>query len=215
MNREAVVFDMDGVLFDTEKRGLEMTLKAAAVVNIPITREDALRTLGLTGKATEGLYKELYGQDIDFSRFSQVWSAMMMEAAETDGMPVKPGVRPLLQWLRHRGVSMAIATATKKKTVERYLALSDMAHYFQALSCGDMVEKGKPDPEIYLLAAKKLGVEPASCIGVEDSVNGLRALRAAGMVSVMVPDLLPYTEALAPYVDHRFDSIGKVIELFS
>ena len=113
--------------------------------------------------------------------------------------------------LRRGGCKLALCTSNTPEVVNTYLELAGWADAFDAVITGDLVTKSKPDPEIYLTAAQKLGVRPDECVGVEDSFNGIRSVRAAGMVSVMIPDLLPYGEELAPYVDRHFDDLGGMM----
>ena len=215
MNVQAVIFDMDGVLFNTEARGVEMTIFAAEQLNIPITREAAINSVGLSGRACEDYYKRLYGFDIPYDEFSALWKRGMMEAAQRDGMDIKPGVVPLLSALRQKGIKTGIATSTGEITVKKYLELAGMSECFDALVCGDMVKNRKPDPETFLLAAKLLCVRPDLCIGIEDSSHGLHALRASGMISVFVPDLFEPDDEIMDCVDYCFDTIDKVITLIN
>ena len=105
-------------------------------------------------------------------------------------MPVKEGAYEVLTYLREHGYKVALATSTPWETVEDHLARTDMAGYFDVIVTGDMIENGKPAPDIYLLAAERLGVDPADCVGVEDSPNGVRSVHAAGMRAVMIPDMV-------------------------
>lgn len=134
----------------------------------------------------------------------------MLERVRKDGMPLMPGAREALEMLRRRRVATALVTSNGQAVVREYLAISGFAPYFDQVITGEMTQRSKPAPDIYLLGAKLLGLSPAECAGVEDSVNGVKAIRAAGMLCVMVPDVVPYGPELSPYVDVRLDSLHEL-----
>ena len=130
------------------------------------------------------------------------------------GLPTKKGLAECLTGLRARSLRLALATSTDRTIVERYVqATPAMQNAFDVMICGPEGGRSKPAPDIYLEAARRLGLEPGECLGVEDSRNGLRSLTAAGCVSVMIPDLLPYDDSLAPYVKHRLSDLGQLCTL--
>ena len=138
------------------------------------------------------------------------WCRLMLERVRKDGMPLMPGAREALEMLRRRGVATALVTSNGQAVVREYLAISGFAPYFDQVITGEMTQRSKPAPDIYLLGAKMLGLSPAECAGVEDSVNGVKAIRAAGMLCVMVPDVVPYGPELSPYVDVCLDSLHEL-----
>ena len=125
--------------------------------------------------------------------------------------PVKPGVKELLTYLKSAGVKIAIASSTKKSGVARELKQAGFLEYFDELVCGDMVEKSKPNPDIFLKAAQCLGEEPENCIVIEDSFNGIRAAHAANMFAIMVPDILPPDEEMKEKASLILDSLNDVL----
>ena len=130
-------------------------------------------------------------------------------------MPVKEGAHELLTYLKSHGYKIAMATSTPWDTVKEHLARTGMTDYFDAVITGDMVEHGKPAPDIYLMAAERLGVAPQNCIGVEDSLSGIRAIHAAGIRAIMVPDLIeptPEVEALLWKKCERLTEIVPILE---
>jgi HAD superfamily hydrolase (TIGR01509 family) len=132
-----------------------------------------------------------------------------------DGVPVKAGAVELLTYLKEQGYPIGLATSTPYETTMEHLRRTDMTRFFapKAIVTGDMVKKGKPHPEIFLTAAERLGVSPAHCIGVEDSNNGIRAVAAAGMRAVFVPDLTPPAEDVAPLIWRTCGCLTDLIPL--
>lgn len=210
---EAVIFDMDGVLFDTERLGLGQQLQACREVGHPVTQELMMRTMGSSMAAAKQLLQGVLGLDFPYEKMVDRWTELMYEDMEINGIPEKPGLRELLSVLKAKGIKTAVATSNNQSIVESYMKAAGLESAFDAVVCGDTIKKSKPAPDIYLQAAKQLGANPARCIGVEDSINGVKAVRAAGMISVMVPDLIPFTKELHPYVDHCLPTLKEIIPL--
>lgn len=204
---KAFCFDMDGVLFDTERTAGVMLNAAARQQGITLTDEQWTQMLSKSLTAINVMLQEWFGDRIDLTRFAKDWYDVTLDHMRKHGMPAKPGAEALLRNLRKRGIRTAICTSNTAYVVRDYLELAGWTDYFDVIVTNEQLHRGKPDPEVYLTGARLLGVEPAECVGIEDSVNGVKAVRAAGMYSVMVPDVFPYTEALAPYVDLCLDSL--------
>ena len=210
---KAVIFDMDGVLFDTERLGMIQQLKACREMGYPVTEALLMRTMGSSMAAARVILLNALGQDFPYEKMIGRWTELTFEDMAQNGIPQKPGVRELLGVLNERGIKAAVATSNNRSIVDRYMEQAGLTNSFDVVVCGDSIQKSKPDPDIYLLAAEKLGVAPVDCMGVEDSVNGVKAVRAAGMKSVMVPDMIPYTSELAAYVDYCVPTLHDVIPL--
>ncbi len=209
----AVIFDMDGVLFDTERLGIAQQLQACLDVGYPVTEELLMRTMGVNMAAGREIMLGALGPDFPYEKMIAHWTALMYEDMAQNGIPQKPGLRELMRALKDRGIKTAVATSNSRSIMESYMKLAGLESSFDAIVCGDSVQKSKPAPDIYLTAAQRLGVSPSNCIGVEDSINGVKSVRAAGMVSVMVPDLIPFTGELSAYVDHCVPTLQEVIPL--
>ncbi|MBP5461262.1 MAG: HAD family phosphatase [Lachnospiraceae bacterium] len=192
----AVVFDMDGVLFDTERLCQTCWLKLAEEDDIPHMPEVYALCIGVNAQTTERIVYENYGKDFPYEEYCRRTSAMYNQYIEENGVPVKNGVRETLAALSAAGLKIAVASSTRREKVLRHLENAEIAQYFEAVIGGDTVTHSKPHPEIFLTACEALGVEPEKAIAVEDSHNGIRAAHAAGMAPVMVPDLLPVTEEM-------------------
>ncbi len=198
----AMVFDMDGTLFDTERIYIAAWLAAGKEMNVDGVESAIPAFMGRTNADTRQYFEEKF-PDVDYDAFIAARERNYLREIAAHGIPVKPGVRELLEYLRERGVKIALATATKRVRAEENLRTTGLLPYFDVLVTGDMVQRGKPDPETFLRAAELLGVTPADCIGVEDSFNGVRSIAAAGMTTVMIPDMVQPTgeiRALADYV---------------
>ena len=192
----AVVFDMDGVLFDTERLCKDCWIALSKEYEIPNMEEVYALCIGVNVQATRQIVYENYGKDFPFEEYDRRASEMYNRYIAEHGVPVKDGVRETLEALAKAGVKIAVASSTRREKVLRLLASAGIDRYFTAVVGGDTVTHSKPHPEIFLKACEALGVAPEEAIAVEDSHNGIRSAHAAGMAPVMVPDLLPVTEEM-------------------
>jgi HAD superfamily hydrolase (TIGR01509 family) len=190
------VFDMDGLLFDTEALYLAAFLRASDEAGHGFDEALFRHTVGNTWPMTQTLLFRHAGEHFPIDAFLAAWHRHYAVVA-ADGVPLKPGVLPLLDTLDALGLPRAIATSSRHETARGHLtahALTDRFH--TVVAQGDAVAS-KPAPDPYLLAASRLGVAPAHCLALEDSHNGVRSASAAGMMTVMVPDLLEATAEIA------------------
>ena len=192
----AVVFDMDGVLFDTERLCKDCWIALSKEYESPNMEEVYALCIGVNVQATRQIVYENYGKDFPFEEYDRRASEMYNRYIAEHGVPVKDGVRETLEALAKAGVKIAVASSTRREKVLRLLASAGIDRYFTAVVGGDTVTHSKPHPEIFLKACEALGVTPEEAIAVEDSHNGIRSAHAAGMAPVMVPDLLPVTEEM-------------------
>lgn len=209
-----VLFDMDGVLLDTERLGSQLFERACVRRGYAVPENLFLRMLGCTAQAGFDVLRETFGSDFPCQAVMDEMHQGIFHTAVTTGLPTKQGLAECLAGLRARSLRVALATSTDRAIVERYVqATPAMQDAFDVMVCGPEGGRSKPEPDIYLEAARRLGLAPGECLGVEDSRNGLRSLTAAGCVSVMIPDLLPYDESLAPYVRYRLSNLGQLCAL--
>ena len=195
MKIKGIIFDKDGTLHDTEKVYM-LAWKAAAEEfgGIPDIEDTVRDCTGTTIPWIAEYWAKKY-PDIPFEDYlprRQYYYFGILE----QGVPVKEGAHEVLTYLKAHGYKVGMATSTPWDTVKDHLERTDMMGYFDTIVTGDMIEHGKPAPDIYLLAAKRLGVDPAECIGVEDSMSGVRSIHAAGMRAVMIPDLVEPSEEI-------------------
>lgn len=192
---EAVVFDMDGLLFDTETLYVEAALTAATELGHDASTEIILRTTGGPWPQTRQLLLEHYGAAFPVDDFVTVWLRHFGMLAE-ERLALKPGVMELLDLLDTLRLPKAIATSSSHRTAQNHLAAHGLTDRFEAIVAAGDYTAGKPAPDPFLTAAERLGVAPDACLALEDSHNGVRSASAARMMTVMVPDLLPPTDEI-------------------
>ena len=188
----AIVFDMDGLLFDTETLYQEAAAAAAAEGGHDINSGIIFRLIGLPWPQSRALLRDHFGESFPVDEFEAAWLAHFWRMADTH-LPLKPGVVELLDALDALRLPRGIATSSSHRTVQHHLSAHDLADRFHAVIGAGDYTSGKPAPDPYLKAAERLGVAPSLCLALEDSHNGVRSASAAGMMTVMVPDLLEPT----------------------
>ena len=199
-----VIFDMDGLMFDTERlyaRALKEYVEPKTGVVFPY--EGILRTLGCNHADFLRMFPELFGTAITPEVCAALVTEWMTKEILEKGVPVKPGLYALLTALKADGIRIALATGTSRHIALEYLRRTDTLRYFDAFAFGDQVTYGKPNPEIFLLAADALSAKPEDTAVFEDSVNGLKAAHAGGFFSICVPDLVDPL----PYLDFTPDAV--------
>lgn len=209
---KAVIFDMDGLLVDSERVGLEVLRECGERQGVALRREDILKTLGATYACSIRLYARLYPQLDSRQLFIDFAQAMQKQAA-AGNIPLKKGALELLRVLEERSIPRAVASSSPASSVKLYLGKAGVLDSFQALVTGDLGLPSKPEPDMFLAAARALSVSPGDCLVLEDSFNGVRAGRSAGMRVGMVPDILPYREELQPFCDAVLPDLAAVIPL--
>ena len=203
---KGAVFDMDGLLLDTEYLTYRLCKAAAAEMGFTLSLDLFKQTVGLRSSDTKTAF--CY-EDLRARNLSMFWSYI-----EKNGVPVKEGVFTLLSLLKEEGILCAVATSTSRQTASKLLRLCGLAEYMDAFVYGDMVENGKPAPDIFLKACSLLAIAPAACVGFEDSYNGIRAVYRAGMAPVMIPDLLPPTPEMQKLTYAIYTNLEQATELF-
>lgn len=193
---KAVVFDMDGVLFDTERLCMECWVETAAERDMPDMEQVFPLCIGRNSTDTKQIILEHYGADFSYDDFRQQASGAFWKRIETEGLPVKKGAEKLLAYLKQSGYQIALASSTKYESVVSHLKQAELIDYFSVIVTGDMIEHSKPLPDIYLLACRKLGVQPEEAYAIEDSFNGIRSAYSAGMKAIMVPDMIQPDEEM-------------------
>lgn len=209
---EAVVFDMDGVLFDTEILCMKSWMAIAKQWGMGGMEEVFPKCIGLNANDSRRIVMEAYGEDFDYPVFREQTARWFREYIRENGLPVKPGVRELLEWLECSGYSLGLASSTRSETVHGHLEQSGLGGYFRVVVTGDMVEHSKPLPDIYLLACRRLGTEPEKAYAIEDSPNGIRSAHRAGMRPLMVPDMIAPDEEMRRLSHRIFPDLTCVLE---
>lgn len=210
---EAILFDMDGLVLDTEKLYTRFWQEAANALGYPMTKEQALGMRSLNRGAGLSRMQSYFGENVDYDGIRAKRIEMMDAFVEKEGVTLKPGIHELLAYLKERGIKTAIATSSPIERTILYLTSVGLEKSFDELVSGYMVEKGKPEPDIYLYAAKRLGVEPFRCMVLEDSPAGILAAYRAGCLPVMVPDQDEPDEETSSMLYAKADSLLEVISL--
>jgi HAD superfamily hydrolase (TIGR01509 family) len=188
MKIKALLFDMDGLVLDTEKLYTRFWQEAARALGFPMTKEQALGMRSLNRGAGEAKLKSYFGDAVNYEEVRNKRIALMDAFIAETGVSTKPGVQKILAFAKEHGIKTAITTSSPMDRTIRYLSQVGLQGSFDELISGYMVEKGKPEPDIYLYAAEKLGVTPQECMVLEDSPAGILAAHRAGCVPVMIPD---------------------------
>lgn len=205
---------MDGILLDTEVLGQKIMTEVAARFGYEFTSEMYFLILGCNHNLTRTILLDHYGSAFPYEDVMQGFYDGFLDIARAGQLPLKKGLTECMEGLRARGIPCALATSTERDIVETYIkGTPEMQGIFTATVCGREVQQSKPEPDIYLEAARQLSLTPDECLGVEDSRNGLRSLRSAGCKSVMIPDLLPYDESFAGIVDYKLDDLTQLCPL--
>ena len=203
---KAVIFDMDGVLIDTEKYYIQLGMDITKEMGYEIPREVFLSMRSLNRKFSKPMLLEKYGEDFDFEYFHAERRKRLRAILESRGIEKKPGVDEVLSILKREGLQTAVATATDMERASSYLEKFD-----RILSVSN-VKNGKPMPDVYLEACRQLEKEPSKCIAVEDSPVGVRSAYAAGLRVVMVPDLTQPEEEIQPFLSGVAQRLPEVAE---
>ena len=196
---QAVIFDMDGLMLDTERLAVPawQDAKDATGIDFDMSLLDAM--VGRNYQDCRAMIVARHGDAFPTDRLMEAWHVAYDAIVERDGLVMKPGVHELIDWLDARGIVRAVATSTRRDRAHAKLTRTALLPRFAALVGGDEIARGKPAPDIYFEAARRLGAAPARCVVLEDSEPGVRGALAAGMMPIMVPDLLPPTAELLAF----------------
>ena len=212
MNYEAVVFDMDGVIFDSERAVMNCWLELAQKYDIKDIEKPYFACVGTTMTRTREIMLETYGEDFPYDEYARESSLMYHEKYDGGKLPMKPGVMELLSYLKEKGKKIALASSTRRETVTNQLRWAGIIDYFAVMICGDMVARSKPAPDIFLKACQELGVSPENTYAIEDSYNGIRAAHAGQLRPIMVPDLLEANDEMRGMAECVCDNLIEVID---
>lgn len=212
MKYKAVIFDMDGVIFDSERLVLESWKQIAEKYGIQNVEEVLIKCIGVNAVITRDIFLEYYGKDFPYDMYKTECSSLFHTWCKTKGLPIKKGVTELLEYLNDSGYKVGLASSTRYEIVKEELEEAGLLPYFHNLTGGDMLKKSKPEPDIFLMACESLSVKPEEAIGIEDSYNGIRALSRAGMLPVMVPDMIAPDEEMKEFAEFIFDDLLEVLK---
>ena len=230
-----IIFDMDGVIFDTERFWLDCCIPASEEMGMEGFAEVYPRCIGVTEPETWRIMMDVYGDRQLLEEMYEKAGEIFHRRYAEGGLPVKPGAREILKWIHEQKIPVALASSTKEEIVRKELTDAGLLQYFDTITCGDHVERSKPAPDIFLEAVRRLGacrdgaagpeagraavdpagqtdLDPADCFVIEDSYNGIRAAAAAGTIPLMVPDMLEPTEEIRQLTSQIFHNLFEVKE---
>lgn len=207
---EGIIFDMDGLMLDTESIALESWERAGKDFGYVISRELMMKAVGRTLVDTRKLLVKNLGDDFPFEEVRKVRIDYTKEFMLLNGVPMKEGLIEFLEYCRLLKIPTAVATSTNRSDAIELLEKVDIVGYFNTIVCGDEIEKGKPEPDIFLMASKKLGVNPERCIVLEDSENGILAATRANMIPIWIPDIIAESDIARENARYICDSLNEV-----
>ncbi|HEY9890174.1 MAG TPA: HAD family phosphatase [Candidatus Obscuribacterales bacterium] len=207
----ALIFDMDGLMLDSEPLYQAAWQAAAQDLGFTIAGELYQSLVGRSSTEADRLFVEMFGDEFPVAVFNERWDQRWRELIKTQGVALQPGLLPLLDWVGEQGLPKAVGTSSNTTEAELCLTVAGIRDRFTTLVTVDQVGIGKPAPDIFLEAARRLGVTPAECLVLEDSNAGVQAAIAAGMGVVMVPDLQVPTAQSTAMSTAIFDSLHDVL----
>jgi len=211
----AVIFDMDGLMFDTENMTIPLWEVAGNPFGYKVTRDIVMRTVGISCEKSRIIMLEEFGADFPYDKIRDEFRQLVRKEIDKNGVPKKPGLDNLLNSLKAANIPFGVATSTRRATAIEMLEKAGILKMFTAVTCGDEITNGKPAPDIFLLAAQRLGADPAVCVGFEDSPAGLRGLHAAGIRSIFIKDLIEPPQDVLATVWRRLSNLSDAIVLFN
>ena len=210
---EGAIFDMDGVLVDTEKLYLRFWREACAAFGFSLSYEQALSLRSNSPETAIPKFREWFGENADYFAIRELRRKRMAAFIDENGVELKPGATEIIQLLHDKGYKTAVATASPVKRARHYLEPHGLFSLFDAVISGADIARSKPAPDIYLAAADAIGLPPEKCIAVEDSPAGIISASTAGCFTVMVPDLTPPDDTISPYIDYLAGGLGDIVRL--
>ncbi|GIM28802.1 hydrolase [Clostridium polyendosporum] len=210
---ELVIFDMDGLMFDTETLAKRAWQETGKIYNYDISQEFLLGLLGMNKKSIAEEFRKEFGENFPFDEIYIEQGKCVSRIIEEEGLGVKEGLRELLDYLTEKKIKKAVATSSIRERAEKLLSIAGVLDKYDRVICGDEVTKGKPDPEIFVTVCKKLDVDPANAIVLEDSERGLEAAVAGGIRCIMVPDLVEPSEKHTKLAHSKVKNLIEVINL--
>lgn len=209
---DGFIFDMDGILFDTERLFNKCFANALREYGVEDTEYFLTACLGRSSAESKEICMEKLPVDFPYDEMQKNLREAFNTRLTEGGMPVKPGVYLMLEYLKTNRYPIALASSSTMKSVIHHLEEANMTEYFSVIVGGDCVENGKPQPDIYLYVLDKMNMKGKNVIAFEDSPNGLKAATAAGLKTVMIPDQIPFSEELKPYVYEKFNTMTSALE---
>ena len=211
---KGAIFDMDGLMVDTEKLYLRYWKEAASDFGYEMKNEHVYAIRSLARKYSIQKLKSFFGEDFPTEEVRKRRTELINKHIDKYGIEVKKGLFEILNFLKVNNIKLAVATATPRERANNCLIRIGAKDFFDAIICGDMIENGKPEPDIYLTAANRLGLDPKKCVAFEDSPNGVKAAYLAGCQAIMIPDMTQPDEETTPLLSAVYDDLEQAICYF-
>ena len=208
-----VLFDMDGLVLDSERLYTRFWREAAQTLGYPMTVAQSLGMRSLVKALGQPYLESLFGPGVDYTIMREKRIELMDAYVAVHGIAPKPGIYALMDFLNENHIPAAITSSSPMEYIRRHLEKADLLHRFTALCSGHEVPNGKPAPDIYLLGAKSLGLDPRNCLALEDSPTGIRSAYAAECLPVMIPDLDQPDAETKHLLYAKADSLNDIITL--
>ncbi len=208
-----ILFDMDGLVLDSEVLYTRFWREAAHSLGYPMTEAQSLGMRSLGKNLGQPYLESLFGPSVDYTTLRNQRIEQMNAWVQTHGIPPKPGIYELLDYLEANGIAAAITSSSPMESIEKHLSAVNLKHRFQKLCSGHDIPNTKPAPDIYLLGAKELGLKPEECLALEDSPTGILSAYRAGCLSVMIPDLDQPGEDTKQLLFAKADSLTDIIDI--
>ncbi|MBQ9155825.1 MAG: HAD family phosphatase [Eubacterium sp.] len=208
-----IIFDMDGLMFDTEGVMCRAFLEVTAESGYPSTRDQFIGLLGLNSRDIQKKYRDYYGEDVDAAAIYRACGDRKMEILETEGVPVKKGLSRLLDEIDRLGIKKAVASSSDLQVIKDNVDRAGFGGRFDLLmsSASARIQRGKPYPDLFLAVCREFAVKPGEALVLEDSVNGVEAAIAGGIPVIQVPDFVQLPESLKKQCLSVVDSLDQVI----
>ena len=214
-NISACIFDLDGVIFDSERAVFNEWKLISEKYGFPDLEIPYMKCIGVNTPTCRQIFLDYYGEDFPYDEYCDERRQNFRKKYSHGRLPLKPGVKELLESLKQKSLRIAIASSTRTQTVREEIRDANLLSFFDEIVGGDMVERSKPAPDIFLKAAEVLEASPESCCVIEDSYNGILAAEAAGMFPVMIPDMLPPDHLMHEKAGLILDSLTELNKLLN
>jgi HAD superfamily hydrolase (TIGR01509 family) len=212
---EAIIFDIDGLMIDSERVSQRSWRLVMAEAGYDLTDAIYREMIGRTEKDVKGILLGAFGARFPFEEIYRRREERFLQIIAEEGIPRKPGLMDVLGWVKVHALKYAVASSTYCRLAESKLVAAGIRDQFTVIVTGDEVTHGKPAPDLFLAAAGRIQVAPAACVVLEDSQAGIQAAHAAGMASILVPDMQtvdPAVQALAYRVLSSLEQAPAVLE---
>ena len=212
---DLVIFDMDGTIFDTENLGIECWKQAFQEAGIQIPEKVLYEKIGLNSKDSKALMLKCIGHDFDYDTIKKIKRDLVKKYIENNGVPIKKGFFELIEFLKLHNIKIALATSRGLEMTTYYLqhAGKDFEKNFDFIVTGDVIEKGKPNPDIFLYASNSLNISPENSLVIEDSFNGIKAAANGNIKAIMIPDLVEPNQEIRAITFKVLKNLSEVISV--